>query len=70
MSKLSNGTPIEPLYGKNAPAPEVRADPAPEGREDPQGSVMDDEENLDEAIEETFPASDPISPSRIDGPNN
>lgn len=31
---------------------------------------MTDDENLDEALDETFPASDPISPSRIDGPNN
>lgn len=28
------------------------------------------EAELDEALDETFPASDPISPSRIDGPNN
>ncbi len=28
------------------------------------------EEELDEALDETFPASDPVSPSRIDGPNN
>ncbi|SMD11903.1 hypothetical protein SAMN06297251_13037 [Fulvimarina manganoxydans] len=28
------------------------------------------EEELDEALEETFPASDPIAPSRIDGPSN
>lgn len=29
-----------------------------------------EEEELDEALDETFPASDPVSPSRIDGPNN
>jgi hypothetical protein len=27
------------------------------------------EEDLDHAVEETFPASDPISPSRIDTPS-
>ncbi|MCE7030746.1 hypothetical protein [Jiella avicenniae] len=27
-----------------------------------------DEEELDEALDETFPASDPVSPTRIDGP--
>ncbi|MAY29499.1 MAG: hypothetical protein ABJF67_13450 [Aurantimonas coralicida] len=29
---------------------------------------MTDEEELDEALDETFPASDPVAPSRIDGP--
>ncbi|WP_246217624.1 hypothetical protein [Jiella pacifica] len=32
--------------------------------------VEHEEEELDEALDETFPASDPVSPSRIDGPNN
>lgn len=36
----------------------------PGGQERP----MTEEEELDEALDETFPASDPISPSRIDGP--
>lgn len=29
-----------------------------------------DDAELDEALDETFPASDPVAPSRIDGPNN
>ena len=29
-----------------------------------------EEAELDEALDETFPASDPVSPSRIAGPNN
>ncbi|WP_187289090.1 hypothetical protein [Fulvimarina pelagi] len=28
------------------------------------------ESEIDEALDETFPASDPIAPSRIDGPRN
>jgi hypothetical protein len=33
-----------------------------------QERVMTEDEKLDEALEETFPTSDPIAPSRIDGP--
>lgn len=40
--------------------------PTPGGQERP----MTEDEALDEALEETFPTSDPIAPSRIDGPNN
>ena len=29
-----------------------------------------EDEELDEALDETFPASDPVSPSRIDGPTH
>lgn len=36
--------------------------------EDIEEGLMTEEEELDEALDETFPASDPISPSRIDGP--
>ena len=35
----------------------------------PADASQPSEEELDEALEETFPASDPIAPSRIDGPN-
>lgn len=35
-----------------------------------QGRLMNEDERLDEALEETFPTSDPIAPSRIDGPGN
>jgi len=34
------------------------------------GRVLTDDERLDEALEETFPTSDPIAPPRIDGPGN
>ncbi|WP_427025677.1 hypothetical protein ACP4J4_07155 [Aureimonas ureilytica] len=33
-----------------------------------QHRPMTEDEKLDEALEETFPTSDPIAPSRIDGP--
>ena len=39
-------------------------------RETEAEKTQHEEEDLDEALDETFPASDPISPSRIDGPNN
>jgi len=43
----------------------------PKRRESPEADKPEDdraheEELLDEAIEETFPASDPISPARVD----
>ena len=38
--------------------------PTPGDQERP----MTEEEDLDEALDETFPASDPVSPSRIDRP--
>jgi hypothetical protein len=38
--------------------------PQPGNQERP----MDEDEELDEALEETFPASDPVAPSRIDKP--
>jgi hypothetical protein len=35
-----------------------------------QERKMTEEESLDDAVDDTFPASDPVQPSRIDGPNN
>ncbi|GGD06548.1 hypothetical protein [Aureimonas glaciei] len=35
-----------------------------------QKRPLTEEEDLDNAIDDTFPASDPVPPSRIDGPNN
>lgn len=35
-----------------------------------QKRPMTKEEEVDVALDDTFPASDPISPSRIDGPKN
>jgi len=48
------------------------AQPMGDDRETPgdQERPMNEDEALDEALAETFPTSDPISPSRIDGPNN
>lgn len=39
--------------------------PTPGDQERP----LTEEEEMDEALDETFPASDPIAPSRIDGPD-
>jgi hypothetical protein len=38
----------------------------PGGQERP----LTDDEKLEKSLEDTFPTSDPIQPSRIDGPNN
>lgn len=38
----------------------------PGGQERP----MTEDEKLDKSLEDSFPTSDPIQPSRIDGPNN
>ncbi|WP_210270084.1 hypothetical protein [Aureimonas mangrovi] len=45
---------------------------APEKREQPgaQERPMNDEEDRDESLDDTFPASDPVPPKQIDGPNN
>ncbi|RIX97952.1 hypothetical protein D3218_17870 [Aureimonas flava] len=52
--------------GSAPPSPPPIADdrPTPGNQERP----MTPEEELDEALDDTFPASDPIAPSRIDGP--
>ena len=50
-----------------------KSDPSdPEAREQPGGQErpLDNEETLDESLEETFPASDPVPAKHIDGPNN
>ncbi|MEX6506315.1 hypothetical protein [Jiella sp. M17.18] len=43
---------------------EAKRPPQPGDQERP----MTENEELDEGLDETFPASDPVSPSRIDGP--
>lgn len=48
-----------------AAQPIIEDQPTPGGQE----RVLTPEEDLDHAVEETFPASDPISPSRIDTPS-
>lgn len=69
------GHPSEPKPGSAQTDPRNRSD---EGRNlaeekkkpgDPDRPLSKDEEQ-DEALDESFPASDPPSPSRIDGPNN
>ncbi len=35
-----------------------------------QKRPLTDDEKLDKSLEDTFPTSDPVTPSRIDGPNN
>lgn len=54
--------------GKDPGFPPTSPDdkPIPGGQERP----MTEEEELDEALDETFPASDPVSPSRIDRPGD
>lgn len=53
---------------------EVGLDPQPIGddHDSPgrQERLMTDDEKLDKALEDSFPTSDPIQPSVIDGPNN
>jgi hypothetical protein len=64
-------------------APDAAESRRPSEAERPAGGIAEDrrtpgdqerplteEERLDEAVDETFPASDPIAPSRIDGPGN
>jgi len=52
---------------KTPPAQPIREDkPTPGDQE----RKMTKEERLDDAVDDTFPASDPVQPSRIDGPNN
>ena len=55
----------------NEDAPQPAAQPLAEDKRTPgdQERPLTPDEDLDNAVEETFPASDPISPSRIDGPN-
>lgn len=35
-----------------------------------QERPMTEDEKLEKSLEDSFPTSDPIQPSRIDGPNN
>lgn len=52
---------------KTPPAQPIREDKQTPGH---QERKMTREEDLDNAVDDTFPASDPVQPSRIDGPNN
>lgn len=53
-----------------SPDPKPPLPPIAEDKRTPgdQKRPMTEEEELDEALDDTFPASDPIAPSRIDGP--
>lgn len=63
----------QPSDQNTGPGEEARPDAQPirKDKRTPghQERPLTPEEDLDNAVEETFPASDPISPSRIDGPN-
>lgn len=67
MSEVSQGRgdPRLPAEDRNEKAAPRRPD-QPGGQERP----MTPDETLDEALEDTFPASDPVAPPQIDGPNN
>lgn len=58
-------------HQKPGTASDTPAQPIVEDKPTPgdQHRVLTPEEDLDHAVEETFPASDPISPSRIDTPS-
>lgn len=58
----------DPIVKETVPAPQaIREEkPTPGDQERP----LTAEEELDTAIDDTFPASDPIAPRRIDGPDN
>lgn len=73
--KMPAGKPLDP----NSAVPEGGDREAPAGlkdlREDGgtpghQERPMTEDEKLEKSLEDTFPTSDPIQPSRIDGPNN
>lgn len=46
------------------------ADPAHRDQPGGQERPLSTEETVDEALDDTFPASDPVAPKHIDGPNN
>lgn len=52
------------------PGKEQVADPSAREQPGAQERPMDDDEELDEALDDTFPASDPAPAKHIDGPNN
>ncbi|KQT54853.1 hypothetical protein ASG43_04730 [Aureimonas sp. Leaf454] len=56
---------------KHSTDSETQVPPVIEDKPTPgdQTRPLTPEEDLDHAVEETFPASDPISPSRIDTPS-
>ncbi len=62
MSEVSQGR--LPIEEEGIVAPEKREQPGAQER------PMNDEEDRDESLDDTFPASDPVPPKQIDGPNN
>ncbi|MER0238568.1 hypothetical protein [Fulvimarina sp. MAC8] len=54
----------------NPPPPETGSDNTQKGSAKQERNKGYEESDIDEALDETFPASDPIAPSRIDGPGN
>lgn len=53
--------------GGASEAGDLRKDGATPGNQD---RPMTEDEKLEKSLEDTFPTSDPIPPSQIDGPNN
>ncbi|KQT64258.1 MULTISPECIES: hypothetical protein [unclassified Aureimonas] len=58
---MSNPTPTK--------APDMQKIDDDHGTPGHQERPMTEDEKLETALEDTFPTSDPIPPSRIDGPN-
>jgi hypothetical protein len=52
------------------PSPDMQKIGEDHGTPGDQERPMTEEERLEKSLEDSFPTSDPIQPSRIDGPNN
>lgn len=66
MTTDTKVTPIKPGQGKpNQAHADKAAETAPGDRKPGENLEKRQDQLLDEAIEESFPASDPISPKRI-----
>lgn len=66
MMKVVDDDPMDRAMNSD-PKKNEKKPPKAESEEDRRKRDSEEEE-LDEALDETFPASDPVSPSRIDGP--
>lgn len=66
MSEVSQGRLKEDAERRKPDPSDTRAYDQLGGQKHP----LDDEKTLDESLEETFPASDPVPAKQIDGSNN
>lgn len=66
MSEVSQGRPKP----DEDPTKPHGADPQDRDQPGRQERPLDEEETLDESLDDTFPASDPVPAKQIDGPNN